>query len=118
MGTGFPRDKREAFARRSCSNKKIEQDDDSKKSHPALGTRSPLLHIHDMLESILMFAALSDVRILQREQGFGQQLALRYFGWSYRLQRSIRHANFAGRESGVTIAREIAKIKYADTGPI
>src|SRR6266568_8858310 len=32
-------------------------------------------------ESILMFAALSDVRILQREQGFGQQLALRYFGW-------------------------------------
>src|SRR3981189_2930115 len=34
----FPRDKREAFARRSCSNKKIERDDDSKKSHPALGT--------------------------------------------------------------------------------
>src|SRR6266851_4096803 len=26
----FPRDKREAFARRSCSNKKIERDDDSK----------------------------------------------------------------------------------------
>src|SRR5258707_8779455 len=33
----FPRDKREAFARRSCLNKKIERDDDSKKSHPALG---------------------------------------------------------------------------------
>src|SRR5260370_38829125 len=32
----FPRDKREAFARRSCSNKKIERDDDSKNSHPAL----------------------------------------------------------------------------------
>src|SRR5258705_2046511 len=32
----FPRDKREAFARRSCSNKKIERDDDSKKSHHAL----------------------------------------------------------------------------------
>jgi hypothetical protein len=32
----FPRDKREAFARRSCSNKKIERDDDSRKSHPAL----------------------------------------------------------------------------------
>src|SRR5882757_1590029 len=32
----FPRDKREAFARRSCSNKKMEWDDDSKKSHPAL----------------------------------------------------------------------------------
>src|SRR5713101_1263825 len=32
----FPRDKREAFARRSCSNKKIERNDDSKKSHPAL----------------------------------------------------------------------------------
>src|SRR3981189_2727343 len=35
----FPRDKREAFARRSCSNKKIERDDDSKKSHPALVKR-------------------------------------------------------------------------------
>src|ERR1700694_2431321 len=35
----FPRDKREAFARRSCSNKKIERDDDSKKSHPALTAR-------------------------------------------------------------------------------
>jgi hypothetical protein len=33
----FPRDKREAFARRSCSIKKIERDGDSKKSHPALG---------------------------------------------------------------------------------
>src|SRR6202011_1862418 len=32
----FPRDKREAFARRSCSNRKIERDDDSKKSHHAL----------------------------------------------------------------------------------
>src|SRR5882672_7629196 len=32
----FPRDKHEAFPRRSCSNKKIERDDDSKKSHPAL----------------------------------------------------------------------------------
>jgi hypothetical protein len=37
----FPRDKRQAFARRSCSNKKImlkqkiERDDDSKKSHHA-----------------------------------------------------------------------------------
>jgi hypothetical protein len=30
----FPRDKREAFARRSCSDKKIDRDDDSKKSHP------------------------------------------------------------------------------------
>ncbi len=33
----FPRDKREAFARRSCSNKKIGRDDDSKKSHRAPG---------------------------------------------------------------------------------
>src|SRR5437016_2847549 len=32
----FPRDKREAFARRSCSNKRPERDDDSKKSHSAL----------------------------------------------------------------------------------
>ena len=31
----FPRDKREAFARRSCSNRKIERDDDSKKRHHA-----------------------------------------------------------------------------------
>src|SRR5438309_9824378 len=36
-GTGFPsRQTRNAFARRSCSNKKIERDDDSKKSHHAL----------------------------------------------------------------------------------
>src|SRR6266436_6386681 len=35
----FPRDKREAFARRSCSNKKMERDDDSKKSHHAPGFR-------------------------------------------------------------------------------
>jgi hypothetical protein len=33
VDTGFPK--------RSCSNKKIEQDDDSKKSHPALG-REPI----------------------------------------------------------------------------
>src|SRR4051794_11948471 len=32
----FPRDKREAFARRSCSNKKLERGNDSKKSHLAL----------------------------------------------------------------------------------
>jgi hypothetical protein len=38
----FPRDKREAFARRSCANKKVERDDDSKKSHPALTARSAL----------------------------------------------------------------------------
>src|SRR6202790_2161780 len=31
VGTGFPK--------RSCSNKKIERDDDSKKSHPALECR-------------------------------------------------------------------------------
>src|SRR5205809_7080986 len=36
-GSGFPsRKTRNAFARRSCSNKKIERDDDSKKSHHAL----------------------------------------------------------------------------------
>ncbi len=31
----FPRDKREAFARRPCLNNKIERDGDSKKNHPA-----------------------------------------------------------------------------------
>jgi hypothetical protein len=35
----FPRDKREAFARRSCANREIERDDDSKKSHSALVER-------------------------------------------------------------------------------
>src|SRR5712675_69757 len=43
----FPRDKRKAFARRSCSNKKMERDDDSRKSHPAPGRmrgRSPATH--------------------------------------------------------------------------
>jgi hypothetical protein len=34
----FPRDKREAFARRSCSNDKLERDDDWKKNHLALGS--------------------------------------------------------------------------------
>jgi hypothetical protein len=32
----FPRDKREAFARRLCSKNKLERDDDSKISHLAL----------------------------------------------------------------------------------
>ncbi len=36
VGTGFPK--------RSCSNKKIERDDDSKKSHPAL--RIPRRYSH------------------------------------------------------------------------
>src|SRR6516165_3069729 len=35
----FPRDKREAFARRSCSNKELKRDDDSTQSHRALGAR-------------------------------------------------------------------------------
>src|SRR6266481_3714431 len=43
----FPRDKREAFARRSCSIKKIERDDDSKKSHPALCGLGDQLHRRD-----------------------------------------------------------------------
>ena len=49
-----PRDKREAFARRPCSNKKIERDDDSKKSHPDLEAgrqrRCPIWVIRDRLE--------------------------------------------------------------------
>src|SRR5229473_4214465 len=36
----FPRDKREAFARRSCSNKKIERDDDSSRSSAVASLRS------------------------------------------------------------------------------
>jgi hypothetical protein len=44
----FPRDKREAFARRSCSNKKIERDDDSKQSHPALD-----VDFQEVVDSIL-----------------------------------------------------------------
>jgi Domain of unknown function (DUF4170) len=35
VDTDFRRDKREAFARGSCSNNKLERDDDSKISHPA-----------------------------------------------------------------------------------
>src|SRR5215204_1828098 len=38
VGTGFPsRQTRNAFARRSCSNKKTDWDDDSKKRYPNLG---------------------------------------------------------------------------------
>jgi hypothetical protein len=47
----FPRDKREAFARRSCSNKKIARDDDSKKSHPALDVQDKFQA--GLLEAIL-----------------------------------------------------------------
>src|SRR5712672_3860820 len=36
----FPRDKREAFARRSCSNKKIERDDNSSRSSAVALSRS------------------------------------------------------------------------------
>src|SRR6267143_3548513 len=55
----FPRDKREAFARRSCSNRKIERDDDSKKSHPALARERSITQVdvcfraHDGLKSDL-----------------------------------------------------------------
>src|SRR5258708_38400485 len=33
----FPRDKRMAFARRSCPNKELKRDDDSSQNHRALG---------------------------------------------------------------------------------
>ena len=46
----FPRDKREAFARRSCSNKKIERDDDSKKSHLALVEPALVTQAHHFLD--------------------------------------------------------------------
>jgi hypothetical protein len=49
----FPRDKREAFARRSCLNKKIERDDDSKKSHPALADRNRLGIRHSVPDCLL-----------------------------------------------------------------
>jgi hypothetical protein len=45
----FPRDKREAFARRSCSNKKIERDADSKKSYPALMGAAPPKKVAGMI---------------------------------------------------------------------
>src|ERR1700741_4071758 len=38
----FPRDKREAFARRSCANKELKRDDDSSKSHRALARRQQI----------------------------------------------------------------------------
>jgi hypothetical protein len=38
----FPRDKREAFARRSCSNNNLKRDDDSSSSHRALYLAGPL----------------------------------------------------------------------------
>src|SRR5882672_401228 len=44
----FSRDKREAFAKRSCSNKKIERDDDSKKSHPALEKQKKGVNMSDI----------------------------------------------------------------------
>jgi hypothetical protein len=62
----FPRDKREAFARRSCSNKKIERDDDSKKSDPAL------VHAHvGLLQPIYKrFPLGSDLCLKRRSDSF------------------------------------------------
>src|SRR6266850_1296546 len=71
----FPRDKREAFARRSCSNKKIERNDDSKKSHPALVESK--LAVLDAVGLVTSTAFLADggERRLQRieilDLGFG-----------------------------------------------
>jgi hypothetical protein len=56
----FPRDKREAFARRSCSNKKIERDDDSKKSHPALDVANATFNLDPHL---------GDLRDMWRDPG-------------------------------------------------
>src|SRR6266403_3149625 len=50
-GNGFPSGQtRNAFARRSCSNKKIERDDDSKKSHRALVKPSLMAQAHHFLD--------------------------------------------------------------------
>src|SRR6267143_2702753 len=48
----FPRDKREAFARRSCSNKKIERNDESKRSHHALSARRSKRNIQLILHVV------------------------------------------------------------------
>ena len=86
VGTGFPRDKREnAFARRSCSNKKIERDDDSKKSHPALAaprSRQRLAYLIDVCPLLLLprqqLSQISDVGrgLLGRQVGFYDAFSL------------------------------------------
>src|SRR6266849_5991972 len=73
----FPRDKREAFARRSCSNKKIERDDDSKKSHPALGQRIPIPGLEDKRKARDQVGS-TEVRIPRRsDPGFGLGVKVR-----------------------------------------
>src|SRR6202790_3660345 len=67
----FPRDKREAFARRSCSNKKIERDDDSKKSHPALAQPRLTCRRESMSEAYSRGSASGAIR---HESGYAAAL--------------------------------------------
>ena len=62
MGTGFPL--------RSCSNKKIELDDDSKKSHPAL---TPWIYGF----SPWLRPSVSSARRFNQDWPFGRRTALR-----------------------------------------
>src|SRR6202162_4146688 len=61
VGTGFPK--------RSCSNKRLERDDDSKKSHPALGAALVVVQLgercRDKLVQLLMGEILSGLRCFE-----------------------------------------------------
>src|SRR5258708_27926757 len=89
----FPSDKREAFARRSCSNQKMKQDDDSKKSHPAPG-RSGLFR-QDSVED----------RFRGRQHVFRNRSFLRFFVRRFRhfgaqIERRTRGRGFGGGRRG------------------
>src|ERR1700736_644570 len=93
VGTGF--------RRRSCSNKELKRDDDSKKSHPALGN------------SDLPGKAADDLaqpRLLDLLRGFGRgeplDLALLLFGPLLVLALHLKgeHANFTFDHCPVTQA--------------
>src|SRR5713226_1475511 len=101
----FPRDKREAFARRSCSNKKIERDDYSKKSHRALGTVAARLGLGrlflQLLQGIGHHASEHRTQHRRRDEAAIVLLALRAG------HQKLRHQRLIDLGQGVGETREV-----------
>src|SRR5947209_15553554 len=58
------------FRKRSCSDKSIERDDDSKKSHPALGYAAPVNGNEKPADTAGL--RQTSMRLLMRESGAGE----------------------------------------------
>jgi hypothetical protein len=106
----FPsRQTRNAFARRSCSNKKIERDDDSKKSHPALSITA---------ESLLSESSTSRVsyeHTYWQDATFNKQAASPLFSYIFRLQDDVVKVDFT---VSATTASQRGKIRKGGAGEL